>query len=329
VLRRTAAVGGALLVDRGGELKELARRTGDYGFAPAGGAFAYTVQEKNGYALALVAGGKTFTLGEDVRSFAFSRDGSAIAFVAGAVPGKQGDLHLAPAGKEKGAAPRSAVLGREVGEYRWAARAPRLAWLERYDPRVRSGTAAAQGPDGAPRTYASNVSDLDISAGGRQIAFLQHTTRGGYSVDLGLAQLDAPKGQPFQSIARGVFGFAFSPDGRWLYYRTRCTRNAEACDLERVPAAGLAAGAKPEAIAQGAKSFEFDPRDPERLLLTWQRMDRDALDVSVWEQGKLTPVDTYVLPGSAQFLGPDSRRVAYAVVHEKRPGVYVAVLPGP
>ena len=56
-------------------------------------------------------------------------------------------------------------------------------------------------------------------------------------------------------------------------------------------------------------------------------MDRDALDLAVWEAGKLTTVDTYVLPGSAQLLGPDSRRIAYVVMQEKRQGVYVAELP--
>jgi hypothetical protein len=104
-------------------------------------------------------------------------------------------------------------------------------------------------------------------------------------------------------------------------------RNAEACDLERVPAAGLAAGAAPERIAEGVKSFEFDPRDAGRLLLTWQRMDMVALDLAVWEKGKLTSVDTAALPGSARFLGPDSRRLGYAVAHPKRLGVYVAELP--
>jgi hypothetical protein len=104
-------------------------------------------------------------------------------------------------------------------------------------------------------------------------------------------------------------------------------RNAEACDLERVPAAGLAPAGKPEAIAAGVKSFEFDPREPGRLLVTWQRKDMVALDVGVWEGGRLTSVDTAVLPGSARFLGPDSRRVAYVVVHPKRQGVYVAELP--
>jgi hypothetical protein len=77
------------------------------------------------------------------------------------------------------------------------------------------------------------------------------------------------------------------------------------------------------------KSFEFDRADPERLLLTWQRMDMVALDVAVFERGRLTAIDTAVLPGTARFLGPDSRRVAYAVAHPRRQGVYVADLPRP
>jgi hypothetical protein len=217
------------------------------------------------------------------------------------------------------------VLARDVGEFRWATRAPRLAWLERYDPRVRAGRAGAGGPDLPARTVADGVSELELSADGKHLAWLQHTTRGGYSVDLALAALDAPREAAPRAVAQGVFGFAFSPDARWLYYRTRCTRNAEACDLERVPADG-AAPAKPEVIAQGVKSFEFDPRDPGRLLVGWQRMDRVALDVAVWKDGKLTSIDTVVLPGSARFLGPDSRRMVYAVADPKRAGVYVAEL---
>ena len=219
------------------------------------------------------------------------------------------------------------MLAREVGEFRWAKDAPRLAWLERYDPRVRSGVAGAGGPNLAPRSFGQNVSDLEISPDGKHVAFLQHSSRGGYSVDLALARLDAPPGERPAHVAQGAFGFSFSPDGKWLYYRTRCVRNAEACDLERVPAAGPAPGAKPEQIAAGVKSFEFDPRDPGRLLLGWQRKDLVALDVGIWEQGKLTSVDAAVLPGSARFLGPDSRRLVYVVVHPRRAGVYVADLP--
>lgn len=320
--RQGAAGGGALVVVAAdGKPDRVAERSGDYAVAPGGGAFAYTVQDGGRFALHL-AGPRRAVLGQDVAAFAFSRDGRAIAYLAGAAPGKQGDLHVALVAK-----PGDAVLAREVGELRWAAKAPRLAWLEKFDARVRSGTAGAGGLDLPSRTYGGNVTDLELSADGKHLAFLQHTTRGGYSVDLLLAHLDAPPGTPAVPVAQGAFGFSFSPDARWLYYRTRCVRNGEGCDVERIPAEGLAEGKEPERVAEGAKSFEYDPRDPARLLVTWQRMDRDALDVGVWKDGRMTRVDTYVLPGSAQFLGPDSRRLAYAVIAPKRQGVYVAELP--
>jgi hypothetical protein len=303
-------------------VRPLAAATGEYAFAPVGGAFAFTTQGRDGFELRLVAGARAATTGRQVRSFAFSPAGEALAFVAEARPGEQGNLHVVATGGGP-----DAILAKEVGEYRWASRASRLAWLEGYDPRVRSGALGAGGPAFAPRKFGKNVSDFALSSDGVHLAFLQHTTRGGYSVDLGLVHLDGPKDAPPATVAQGVFGFAFSPDGKWLYYRTRCTRNGEACDLERVPAGGLGGGAKPEAIAQGVKSFDFDPRDPERLLVGYQRMDLAALDIAVWKGGKLTAVDRAVLPGSAQFIGPDSRRVAYVVVHPKRQGVYVAEVP--
>jgi hypothetical protein len=176
------------------------------------------------------------------------------------------------------------------------------------------------------RTFGKNVTDIEISADGRAVAWLQHTSRGGYSVDLRLAAVEGDA--PPALVAGGVFGFAFSPDSQFLYYRTRCVRNGEACDLERVPAAGLAPGKAPEVLAPGVKSFEFDPRAPGRLLVAWQRTERAALDIGVWEQGKLVRVDTVVLPGSAFLLG-GTRRVAYVVVDPKRAGVYVADLPAP
>jgi sugar lactone lactonase YvrE len=327
VARRTVAAGGELLaapcsLDRAEPLER--GQVGDYGFARGSPYVAYTVQRKDGAVLRLVRTVKAvvgFDLGKGAASFAFGPDGKTLAFVADVVPGRQGNLHLGGANR------KDEVVARDVGEYRWAASAPRLAWLERYDARVRAGTLGVGGPELPPRTVAPNVSEFELSPDGEHVAFLQHTMRGGYSVDLGLAQVDPAAASTSATVATGSFGFAFSPDGRWLYYRTRCVRNAEACDLERVPAAGLAPGAKPERIADGVKSFEFDPRDPGRLLLGWQRADLVALDVGVWEAGKLTRVDSAVLPGSARFLGPDSRRLAYVVIDRKRQGVYVAELP--
>jgi hypothetical protein len=318
--RRPASAGGGLLAMKAGleAATPVAAGTSEYAFAPRGGAWGYTAVRPGGAELFLGRGATASLAARGARTFAFAADGSAAAWISEAAPGRQGDLHAAAPGSPP------ALLGREVGEYRWAARAARLAWLERYDPRSRSGVLGLGGPGAAPRTFGGHVTDFEISADGAWVAFLRHTTDRGYSVDLELAGTAAPAGQAPRRVARGVFGFGLSPDARWLYYRTRCTRNAEACDLERVPTADPAA--PPVELAKGVKSFELDPRDPERLLVTWQRADLVALDVALWEGGALRSVDQGALPGSVRFLGPDSRRLAYAVVQPRRAGVYVADL---
>jgi hypothetical protein len=316
--------------ERGGELHALdtrhepsvrgpvARGTAEYRAAP--GAVAWTAVGGGGSDLWLLRERNSRRLAGGARHFAFAPGGGALAWISEAAPGRQGDLHAAPV---DGAPVR---LAGEVGEHRWALSAPRLAWLEAYEPRTRSGVVGTGGPGLPTRTYGKDVTDFELSADGAHLAFLRHTTAGGYSVDLELADTGAAAGVPTRKVARGVFGFSFSPDGAWLYYRTRCTLNGEACDLERVPAAA-ASPARAEAIAAGVKSFEFDPRDPSRLLVTWQRADLVALDVGVWQGGALVRVDQGALPGSVRFLGPDSGRLAYAVVQPKRAGVYVAALP--
>ena len=174
-----------------------------------------------------------------------------------------------------------------------------------------------------PLSVAKNVSDFNLTADGE---------RGGVPAPRDLRWLlGRPGARPRAGaahpviVAKGVFGFSFSPDGRWLYFRTSCTREGDACDLYRV-AAGTESS-KPELVAEGVKSFEYAPGRPERLLVSWARRDRVALDLALWEAGKLTAIDTHALPGSARFLGGDPGRLAYAVVEAKRQGVYVAALP--
>jgi hypothetical protein len=285
--------------------------------APGGKAFAYSVTGRRGTELFLAgdAGRKPARVAEGARTFAFSPGGEALAWISDAAPGRQGDLLVS----EPGGAPKR--LGREVGEHRWAAAGPVLAWLEQYDPRGRAGVLGVGGLGAAPRLFGRNVSDFELSPDGGRVAFLRHTVEGGYSVDLWAGEV---AGEPRQ-LARGVFGFSFDPVGRWLYYRTRCMRNGDACDLERVDMGG--APAAPEVVARGVKSFEFDPGDPGRLLVTWQRADLVALDFGLWREGKVTRVDRGALPGSIRLLGPGSRKVAFAVVEPARTGVYVAPVP--
>jgi hypothetical protein len=316
--RRTLRAGGDLLAVRDAAAAPVAAAVREYAFARDGRRFAFTAGTAQALQVAWSDAAPSAALGRDVREFSFSPRGDAVAYVADAVPGRQGDLMVALAGR----APER--LASRVGEPRWSASGERLAWLEEYDPRSRTGALAVAAPGAKREIVARNVSDFDLTRDGRAVAYLQHVTAGGYSVDLGLARA----GDRAVGVARGVFGFSFSPDGRWLHYRTACVREAEACDLYRVPVSGVgAADPKPERIAEGVKSFDYAPGKPDRLLVAWARKDRVALDLAVWEGGKLTAVDTYVRPGTAQFVGGDARRIAYAVLDPKRQGVYVAEVP--
>ncbi len=328
--RRATVAGGELLAVRGQAAEPVAAGVRDYGFARGGDQFAFTAGPAQALVLASAGAPRPSpALGRDVQSFLFSPSGSAIAYLADAVPGRQGDLWVA---RLAGGAPER--LGQRVGEPRWSARGDRLAWLAEYDPRGRTGRLTVGGPGVKATPVEQNVSDFDLAPDGAAVAFLHHVTSGGYSVDLDLLRLERDP-QPL-SVARGVFGFSFSPDGRWLHYRTACVREGEACDLYRMAVDGSALAprtdggqAKPagELVAEGVKSFEYAPGLPDRLLVAWARKDRVALDLALWEAGKLVAVDTYALPGSVQFLGGDAHRLAYAVLDPKRPGVYVADLP--
>jgi hypothetical protein len=327
--RGLPAYGGVLLrVTAGAATPETRAPAGDYAWAPGGRFSAATVRGEGGlWDLLLWRSGnpRAARLGHDVQAFAFDREGTAVAFLAGMSPGRPGDLHAATlAGVEDPARVAAPVVAHGVGEMRWAPAAQRLAWLQDFDPRVRSGTLGVGGPGRRAATFGKNVTAFDLSPDATQVAWLEHVTAGGYSVDLKVAPAAGGEGV---TVARGSFGFEFSPDGRWLYYRSACVRNAEACDLHRVPAAGPAPGVEPERIAAGVKSFDFDRARPGRILLGYARMDAPALDLALWQEGRLTALDEKVLPGSARFLPPDGRRVAWVVVEPKRAGVYVADAP--
>ena len=72
------------------------------------------------------------------------------------------------------------------------------------------------------------------------------------------------------------------------------------------------------------KGFEFDRARPGRLLLSFSRTDLAALDLAVWDEGKVRSLGAAALPGSAAFLPPDGRRVAWIGVAPGDAGVFVA-----
>ncbi len=337
LFRRGLASGSELwLVTEAGRrgAKKVATGVRDYRFAPGGARFAYTQGDERTLVVSQLRGGKAASLGSGVRDFVFAPRGEGLAWLSARAPGRPAEVWALFAAGEA-----AARLGERASELRWSAGGERLAWLDAYDAQSRTGKLMVAGPGEGPLAVASNVSDYALSPDGMAVAYLVHETAGGLSVDLGLARLDRPAPAPAKSslapnappeagarVARGVFGFGFSPDGRWLYYRNACVREAEACDLFRVPGDGAGAAA-PQAVAQGVKSWECAPGRPGRLLLGWSRTDRVALDLALWEEGKLIALDTVVRPGSAGFVGGDPTRLAWAVLAAKREGVHVAEVP--
>ncbi len=303
----------------------------DFAFSPApGGALAALVRGAGGardLAVWREAGGEPVVLARDVASFAFSPDGALLAAIVGVAPGRNGDLVVVPAGPagaEGKPAPSPVVVARAVGEFRWAPAATRLAWLEGFDPRIGAGTLASAVPGGSPVSFAPRVTAFELSPSGGQVAFVRHVTESTYAAQLELS--------PSQAAVSGTLtldaaSFDFSPDGRWLYYRSGCAPAGDGCALFRAPAAGLGPGQSPERLADGVAGFALDRWRPDRALVSFARRDGAGVDLALWSGGRFVPLDGAVLAGSPRFLPPDGRRVAYVVSAPARAGVYLADAP--
>jgi hypothetical protein len=271
--------------------------------------------------------GEPAVLARDVAAFAFSPDGALLAAIVGVAPGRDGDLVVVPAGPAgaEGKPPAApVVVARAVGDFRFAPGANRLAWLEGFDPRIRAGTLVSAMPGGLPVSFAPRVTAFELSPSGGQVAFVRHVTESTYAAQLELSPSQAAVPG---ALTRDAASFDFSPEGRWLYYRSGCAPAGEGCVLFRAPAAGLGPGQSPERIADGVAGFTLDRWRPDRVLVSFARGDGAGVDLALWSGGQFVPLDGTVLAGSPRFLPPDGRRVAYVVSLPARAGVYLADAP--
>ncbi len=268
--------------------------------------------------------GEPVVVARDVGSFAFSPDGAWLAAVAGVVPGTEGDLVVVPVSPAEGARADVVPVARAVGPFHWASGSSRLAWLEGFDPRIHAGRLASARPGEPPVVHADRVTAFELSPDGSRLAYVRHVTEGGYSANLDLSPSAAATPG---TVTRDAAGFAFSPDGNWLYYRAGCTPAGDGCALFRVPSAGLGSAQSPERLADGVASFTFAPGRVDRMLVAFTRKDGAGADLAAWAAGKLVPLDGKVLPGTAVLLPPDGKRAAWIGTAAERPGVVVADLP--
>ena len=330
--RKLAQDGSLLLVDVPApgapvpEAKALAKAVADYDWSPSGDRVAFTARTRDGAVELFVApvGGEAKKLGTGVPSFAFSADGAHLGFVAGVSPEKQfGDAMLLAAG-----AAEPVKLGEKVSEWAFAPDSQRVAWIEKYQPTGRVGTLAyaAVAAEPKPKRLGDEVMSFRWSRTGGFLAFQQRTLRPVFSVDLFVEKVG---GEGPVKVAAGVFGYDFGKNDESVIFRSSCVREGRECLLHTVPTSNLAA--PPKKLAGGVFTFEFD-QDLENLMLTYARMDAEALDVSVMPADGSRPavtLDQFVAPGT-EWVGND--RIAYAVLAYKRQGVFVAdlsTLPAP
>jgi hypothetical protein len=320
--------GGALLVaPAGGAAAPIPGGAGASGpvFAPAPGrALAAVAPGPDGSRRLLLwrnAGGEPVVVAEEPGPFAFSGDGAVLGAVAGVAPGKAGTLVTVATA---GGAPETLASARDVGEFRWAPRARTLAWLSAVDARVRAGTLAVALPGGPPAAFGPGVTSFDLSPDGQRVAFVRHVTEGGYSARLELSPAGAPAAG---TLSTGVAGHQFSPDGKWIWWRAACSPAGDACSLFRAPATGLGPSQSPERVAEGVSAVVLDGARPDRALVAFPRSGDSGVDLAAWGPGKLVPLDSGVVPGSARFLPPDGRRALYAVQGAGRTGLFVVDVP--
>jgi len=170
----------------------------------------------------------------------------------------------------------------------------------------------------------SGARSLVLPATGRQTTLQASSLGAGglESLDLSASGAAAPG-----TVTRDAAGFAFSPDGRFLYYRAGCAPAGDGCALFRLPTGGPGPSQSPERLADGVASFAVAPASADRMLLAFARRDGAGVDLSAWVGGRLVPLDGKVLPGSAVLLPPDGKRAAWIGTAPERRGVFVAHLP--
>ena len=346
LVRTLASAGGELLtvdVAGKGEVRTLAKKVGDYAFAPNGTDVAYTVHDpdpRGGWDLKLttVNGTAPRALGQGVSNFRFSPDGKWLGYIAGVTPSKAfGDLYLARSDGD-GAGKK---IGGWVDVFRFSPRSNAVAYLARYDPNARSGTLTLQTLPmaGPPLVLHKPVKGFEWSPKGTYLAYSALILKPAVSVDLhllplaelkpGAAYADGGAGEATGSraIGTGVFGFGFVDEDR-LLYRTDCIMSGRACDLYEVP---TARPATPARLTGGVWAFTLSA-DRTRMLITYPRVDSEssadlgAMNLSGY--GGVVGIDHAVELG-ASFLDPQGDRVAYGVTDRHRHGVYVAKVPLP
>jgi hypothetical protein len=334
--RRKLSAGASLLLTEleNGRVWKLGDQVGDYAIAADSRAASFAQTGSSGpgtYDLFLSslapveAGGsgkEAVLAGRRVAArsgfFGFSPNGHWLAWVENKNQENAGDLYVAPT---------QAGLGRKIGakvvDFSFAPDSNAITYLDSYTNDARAGILAVTGlPDGKPRHLGNRVPNFSWSGDGKHLAFLSRFVKPVYSVDLMLYPFGEEKAS---KVHPGVFGYGFSPQNRYLFFRSSCIRDGRACDLYQLEL--NQPQAQPKKILEGIYSFKASETE-DRLLVTYARVDVEAFDVGVCNPKtgeRKTLAQQIQLP--ALFAARDGSKVAYLVTERKRAGVYLAEAP--
>ena len=324
--RGPGAAGGRLVLASadGGRPVEVAEASSDFVFAPDGALGMLGPSPKKGgdRPLTLIEPGtlQHRALGR-ATAFSFSPSGSELALLStDKHPGESfGDLSRLS--RAPGSAPQS--LGSKVSDFRWST-AGDLICLARYDLRARAGTLLVAPPGGgAPRELSARVQSFSVQ-GRRLFYMVQEPQKTDFKVELWTADLAAPPGSAqaaSRKVDEGVYGYQLSPDGRALYWKSRCIA-LRSCALFRGPADGSGA---PVQLAASAAGFDLSADGSRLLVAQVHAGSAHTVDLKVVDaRGPAKdppgpPIATEVEPG-ARFLDEGGRHLV-AVLSGRRAAV--------
>jgi dipeptidyl aminopeptidase/acylaminoacyl peptidase len=324
--RGPGTAGGRLLLagEEGGAPVEVAQASSDFAFAPDGALGVLGPAPKKGgdRPLTIIEPGSLhrLSLGR-ATAFSFSPQGDELALLSTEkVPGESfGDL------SRRSRAPGSAPppLGSKVSEFRWSPDGD-LVYLARYDLRARAGALLVAPPGGgAPRELSPRVQSFSVQ--GRRLFYrVQAPQKTDFKVELWAADLAAPTASAQaapRKVDEGVYGYQLSPDGRTLYWKSRCA-GLRSCALFRGPADGWG---PPVQLAAAVAGFDLSV-DGSRLLVgqphpgSTRTLDLRVLDARGPAQDtSRPPIATEVEPG-ARFLDEGGHQLV-AVLSRPRAAV--------
>jgi hypothetical protein len=313
------------LVELGGRMREVTKQSSDFAFAGDGALFVLgpTGAKGGDRSLSVVEGfdAAPREVGR-ATSFAVSPGGGEVALLSteaerGEAFGSLSRLVRAGGGLER--------MGERVNDLRFDRRGD-LLFLARYDARARAGVLMTAAPGRPPREIAQRVQSFTVE-GGRVLYRVPAVAKGDFRVELWTAPLDGSAAP--RKVDDGVYGHQLAPDGKLLFWKSRCAGGPRSCSLFRAPVDG---SAPPQLLATEVAGFDLS-EDGRRILI--QRPHQGAtraIDLAVLaadapaREGPAAPLVADVEP-NARFLDAGGHRVAFAALDQARAGVYLLDVP--